>query len=66
MIDAVADLATAPLQHNPDLRILVTSRGLLATAGEATLRVAPLSVPDPDREPSLQGLPPLRRCVTVQ
>jgi non-specific serine/threonine protein kinase len=47
MIEAVADLATVLLQHNPDLRILVTSRGPLAIAGEATLRVPPLSVPAP-------------------
>ncbi|AWK72148.1 protein kinase [Rhodococcus oxybenzonivorans] len=57
VVDAVADLATALLQHNRNLRILVTSREPLAIAGEATLRVAPLTVPDPDREPSLQGLP---------
>ncbi|MHA4850580.1 protein kinase domain-containing protein [Rhodococcus sp. MSC1_016] len=57
VVDAVADLATALLQHNRNLRILVTSREPLAIAGEATLRVPPLTVPDPDREPSLQGLP---------
>ncbi|WP_016883684.1 MULTISPECIES: protein kinase domain-containing protein [unclassified Rhodococcus (in: high G+C Gram-positive bacteria)] len=57
VVDAVADLATALLQCNPNLRILATSREPLAIAGEATLRVPPLTVPDPDREPSLQGLP---------
>ncbi|MFC9841217.1 protein kinase [Rhodococcus sp. NPDC127530] len=57
VVDAAADLATALLQQNPNLRILATSREPLATAGEATLRVPPLTVPDPDREPSLQGLP---------
>ncbi|ELB89107.1 protein kinase/ LuxR family transcriptional regulator [Rhodococcus wratislaviensis IFP 2016] len=57
VIDAVADLATVLLQQNPNLRILATSREPLAIAGEAALRVPPLTVPDPDREPSLQGLP---------
>ncbi|NDV08803.1 protein kinase [Rhodococcus sp. IEGM 248] len=57
VIDAVADLAAALLQHNPNLRILATSREPLAVDGEATLRVPPLTVPDPDGEPSLQGLP---------
>jgi len=57
VVDAVADLATALLQQNPNMRILATSREPLAIAGEATLRVPPLTVPDPDRESSLQGLP---------
>ncbi|AHK35077.1 Serine/threonine-protein kinase pknK [Rhodococcus opacus PD630] len=57
VVDAVADLATVLLQQNPNLRILATSREPLAIAGEATLRVPPLTVPDADREPSLQGLP---------
>jgi non-specific serine/threonine protein kinase len=57
VVDAVADLSAVLLQQNPNLRILATSREPLAIAGEATLRVPPLTVPDPDREPSLQGLP---------
>ncbi|MFD6065305.1 protein kinase domain-containing protein [Rhodococcus wratislaviensis] len=57
VVDAVADLVTELLRHNPNLRVLATSREPLAVAGEATLRVPPLTVPDPDREPSLQGLP---------
>ncbi|MFC7446522.1 protein kinase domain-containing protein [Rhodococcus daqingensis] len=57
VVDAVADLAAELLQHNPNLRILATSREPLAISGEAVLRVPPLTVPDPDREPSLQGLP---------
>ncbi|BAH51263.1 putative LuxR family transcriptional regulator [Rhodococcus opacus B4] len=57
VVDAAADLATVLLQQNQSLRILATSREPLAIAGEATLRVPPLTVPDPDREPSLQGLP---------
>ncbi|MFC9556735.1 protein kinase [Rhodococcus sp. NPDC056960] len=57
VVDAVADLATILLRQNPNVRILATSREPLATAGEATLRVPPLTVPDPDHEPALQGLP---------
>ncbi|MDV6280218.1 protein kinase domain-containing protein [Rhodococcus jostii] len=57
VIDVVADLATVLLQQSPNLRILATSREPLAIAGEAALRVPPLTVPDSDREPSLQGLP---------
>ncbi|PBC36839.1 protein kinase [Rhodococcus sp. ACS1] len=57
VVDAVADLATTLLQQSPRLRVLATSREPLTIGGEATLRVPPLAVPDPDREPSLQGLP---------
>ncbi|WP_213575254.1 protein kinase [Rhodococcus sp. USK13] len=57
VVDAVADLSAVLLQQNQNLRILATSREPLAIAGEATLRVPPLTVPDPDRESSLQGLP---------
>ncbi|MFC9358531.1 protein kinase [Rhodococcus sp. NPDC057014] len=57
VVDAVADLATTLLQRSPRLRVLATSREPLTIGGEATLRVPPLTVPDPDREPSLQGLP---------
>ncbi|WP_027499718.1 protein kinase domain-containing protein [Rhodococcus sp. UNC363MFTsu5.1] len=57
VVDAVADLATTLLKHSPDLRIFATSREPLTVAGESTLRVPPLPAPDPDREPSLLGLP---------
>ncbi|BAH51914.1 protein kinase domain-containing protein [Rhodococcus opacus] len=57
VVDAVADLATTLLQQCPSLRIVATSREPLTIGGEVTLRVPPLTVPDPDREPSLQGLP---------
>ncbi|MBV6757900.1 protein kinase domain-containing protein [Rhodococcus opacus] len=57
VVDAVADLATTLLQQSPGLRVLATSREPLTIGGEVTLRVPPLTVPDPDREPSLQGLP---------
>ena len=48
LIDACADLAGALLPACPGLRILATSRQALRLAGEATLAVQPLSVPDPD------------------
>ncbi len=48
LIDACADLAGALLPACPRLRILATSRQALRLAGEATLAVQPLSVPDPD------------------
>jgi len=57
MVDAVAELV-APLLHTcPRLRILATSREPLNLGGEAVLRVPPLAVPDPERQPSLRGLP---------
>ncbi|MGW0183365.1 ATP-binding protein, partial [Nocardia sp. NPDC003345] len=57
LVDPVAELDEALLQGCPGLRILATSREPLNIAGEAVLRVAPLTVPDPDREPSLLGMP---------
>ncbi|WP_063045140.1 protein kinase domain-containing protein [Nocardia pseudovaccinii] len=54
---AAAELVETLLMACPDLRILVTSREPLDIAGEAVLRVLPLSVPDPDGEPPLRGLP---------
>jgi non-specific serine/threonine protein kinase len=56
LVDAVAELTETLLRACPDLRVLVTSREPLNVAGEVLLRVSPLTVPDPDREPSLQGL----------
>ncbi|MFC9764335.1 protein kinase [Rhodococcus jostii] len=57
MVDAVAELV-GPLLHTcPRLRILATSREPLGIGGEAVLRVPPLAVPDPQRTPSLRGLP---------
>lgn len=56
-VEVVADLTTVLLRQNPRLRILATSREPLSTSGEATLRVPPLTVPNPDHEPSLLGLP---------
>ncbi|MFE3055859.1 protein kinase [Nocardia sp. NPDC059239] len=55
LVAAVAELVGTWLRSCPDLRILVTTREPLDIAGEAVLRVPPLTVPDPDREPSLRG-----------
>ena len=57
VIDAVAGLAEMLLRMCPQLRILTTSREPLGIGGESVVRVSPLAVPDPDREPSLRGLP---------
>ncbi|MBA8961651.1 non-specific serine/threonine protein kinase [Rhodococcus percolatus] len=57
VVDAVAELAAHLLQVSPRLRMLATSREPLGIGGEAVLRVPPLAVPDPDRKPSLRGLP---------
>ncbi|MFQ6398576.1 protein kinase domain-containing protein [Nocardia sp. KC 131] len=59
MVEAVAKLSEALLRTCPDLRILATSREALNIAGEAVLRVAPLTVQDQDQdqEPTLTGLP---------
>lgn len=57
LIDAAAELAEMLLRACPELRILATSREPLGTGGEAVLRVPPLTVPDPDRQPSLRGMP---------
>ncbi|MFE3289392.1 protein kinase [Rhodococcus sp. NPDC059234] len=57
VIDAVAELAGALLQRCPGLRILATSRESLGIGGEATLRVPPLTAPEPDRQLDLGGLP---------
>ncbi|WP_327099004.1 protein kinase [Nocardia vinacea] len=57
VITAVAELTETLLRTCPELRILATSREPLDIGGEAVLRVAPLTVPDPDREPALRGMP---------
>ena len=57
MVDAVAELTETLLRVCPGLRILATSREPLGIGGEAVLRVPPLGVPDPERTPSLRGLP---------
>ncbi|GAB1641982.1 ATP-binding protein [Krasilnikovia sp. MM14-A1259] len=48
LVAACAELAEALLRSCPELRVLATSRHALRLAGEATLTVQPLSVPDGD------------------
>jgi predicted ATPase/DNA-binding NarL/FixJ family response regulator len=48
IVGACADLAETLLRSCPQLRILATSRQALRIAGEATLTVQPLTVPDPE------------------
>jgi predicted ATPase/DNA-binding CsgD family transcriptional regulator len=48
VVGACADLAETLLRSCPEVRIVTTSRQALRLAGEATLTVQPLSVPDPD------------------
>ncbi|QTJ68598.1 protein kinase [Rhodococcus sp. ZPP] len=57
VVDAVAALTEQLLHTCPELRVLTTSREALAVGGEAVLRVPPLTVPDPERTPTLRGLP---------
>ncbi|WP_431971816.1 protein kinase domain-containing protein [Nocardia sp. bgisy134] len=57
IVEAVAELVEALLRTCPDVRVLATSREPLNIAGEAVLRVLPLTVPDPHRKPMLLGLP---------
>ncbi|MFI6366340.1 protein kinase [Nocardia sp. NPDC050630] len=57
IVDAAAKVADTLLRACPGLRILATSREPLGIGGESALRVRPLAVPDPDREPSLRGAP---------
>ncbi|KAF0957257.1 protein kinase domain-containing protein [Rhodococcus sp. T7] len=57
VVDAAAALAETLLRSCPELRILTTSREPLTLGGEAVLRVPPLTAPDPDRPPTLRGLP---------
>ncbi|WP_433602397.1 protein kinase domain-containing protein [Nocardia sp. CA-135953] len=56
VVEAVAELTETLLRTCPELRILATSREPLDIAGEAILRVAPLTVPQLGREPTLAGL----------
>ncbi len=57
VVEALASLVETLLLACPGLRTLVTSRELLDIAGESVLRVAPLTVPGTDGEPTLRGLP---------
>ncbi|MFE5708836.1 protein kinase [Rhodococcus koreensis] len=57
LVDVVAELTQALLLACPGLRVLATSREPLGISGERVLRVPPLTVPAPEHQPSLQGLP---------
>ncbi|MFE5702787.1 protein kinase [Rhodococcus koreensis] len=57
LVDAVAELTQILLRACRRLRVLATSREPLGVGGEAVLRVPPLAIPDPQRQPSLRGLP---------
>lgn len=57
LVQAAAEFAEEMLRVCPDLCLLVTGREPLNVAGEAVLRIAPLTVPKPGREPSLKGMP---------
>jgi non-specific serine/threonine protein kinase len=56
LIGAAASLAEALLLACPNLRVLATSREALNVAGEVSWPVPPLSLPDPRRLPSPEGL----------
>ncbi|WP_016881598.1 MULTISPECIES: protein kinase domain-containing protein [unclassified Rhodococcus (in: high G+C Gram-positive bacteria)] len=57
IVDAAAGLVETLLRACRGVRVLATSREPLGIGGEAALRVPPLTVPDPDRQSTLQGLP---------
>ncbi|MFE3261767.1 protein kinase [Nocardia sp. NPDC059091] len=57
LVSTVAESVETWLQACPHLRILTTSREPLDIAGESVLRVPPLTVPNPNQETPLRGLP---------
>jgi non-specific serine/threonine protein kinase len=57
LVDAVAELAETLLRACSRLQVLATSREVLGISGEGVFRVPPLTVPDLDHTPSVQGLP---------
>jgi non-specific serine/threonine protein kinase len=57
LLDGAAALADDVLRRCPDVRLLVTSREPLSIAGEAVLRVPPLTVPDLRQPVTPQSLP---------
>ncbi|MFE5703965.1 ATP-binding protein [Rhodococcus koreensis] len=56
IVEAASKLAESLLRESPRLKILGTSREPLGIGGEAVMRVPPLTAPETDRVPSLQGL----------
>ncbi|MGQ4618649.1 protein kinase domain-containing protein [Nocardia sp. R7R-8] len=57
IVDAVAELTSTLLRTCPEIRILLTTREPLNIAGEAVVRVLPLSVPEAHHQPTLQEMP---------
>ncbi len=57
VVNEAAKLTETLLRACPELRILATSREALGIGGESVHLLAPLAIPDPDREPTLRGLP---------
>ncbi|MFE7422842.1 protein kinase [Rhodococcus sp. NPDC057529] len=57
LVDSVAELVGHVLRVCPQVRVLATSREPLGIGGEAVLRVPPLTVPGPDQQPTMRGLP---------
>ncbi|MFC7358788.1 ATP-binding protein [Nocardioides astragali] len=67
LVDAIVELADALMQSCPDLRILATSREWLNVAGEVVFRVAPLGLPEAEREgPDRPGSPNLLQYGAVE
>jgi predicted ATPase/DNA-binding SARP family transcriptional activator/DNA-binding CsgD family transcriptional regulator len=56
LIDAAARVADALLHSCPRLRVLATSREPLGVRGEVLWQVPPLSLPNTDEEPGVEGL----------
>ena len=56
VVDGAAKLAETLLGECPQLRILATSRERLGINGESVLQLSPLSVPDADHDPNLDGV----------
>jgi predicted ATPase/DNA-binding CsgD family transcriptional regulator len=57
LIGACAELAETLLRSCQNLRVLATSREALGVTGESSRPVPPLSLPDPHRLPTAEGLP---------
>lgn len=57
VIHAAASLSETLLRSCPGVRILATSREAFGIGAESVMHVPPLTVPDPNCEPSLRGLP---------
>ncbi|MFJ7149151.1 AfsR/SARP family transcriptional regulator [Streptomyces sp. NPDC100445] len=56
LVDACAAVVSEVVARCPGITVLATSRELLRSYGERTFRVPSLSLPDPDRLPSLAEL----------